>query len=69
MEESGCIKLNSTSQGGPEIKYLLQAGMSGKESLLAKCSRVHMIGSIAPAASVTENGLIWHQLEEKSLVL
>ena len=24
------------SQGGPEVKYLLQGGMSGKESLLAK---------------------------------
>ena len=25
-----------TSQGGPEVKYLLQGGVSGKESLLAK---------------------------------
>jgi hypothetical protein len=24
-----------TSQGGPEVRYLLQGGMSGKESLLA----------------------------------
>ena len=30
-----CIQL---TQGGPEIKYLLQEGMSGKGSLLAKPS-------------------------------
>jgi hypothetical protein len=29
----------STSPGGPEVKYLLQGGMSGKGSLLAKSSR------------------------------
>jgi hypothetical protein len=28
-----------TSQGGPEVKYLLQGGVSGKESLLAKSYR------------------------------
>ena len=33
--ENGFI---STPQGGPEIKYLLQEGMSGKGSLLAKPS-------------------------------
>jgi hypothetical protein len=32
---NGCI---ATSQGGPEIKYLLQGGMFGKGSLLAKPS-------------------------------
>jgi hypothetical protein len=30
--ESGCVKLYPTSQGGPEVTYLLQGGMSGKES-------------------------------------
>jgi hypothetical protein len=39
MVESGCIKPYPTSQSGPEIKYLLQGGASGKESLLAKPSR------------------------------
>ena len=34
--ENGFI---STPQGGPEIKYLLQEGMSGKGSLLAKLSQ------------------------------
>jgi hypothetical protein len=29
-----------TSQGGPEVKYLLQGGESGKESLLAKSFRL-----------------------------
>jgi hypothetical protein len=38
MVGKGCKKLNLTSQGGPEIKYLLQGGMSVKESLLAKPS-------------------------------
>ena len=33
--ENGCVP---TSQGGPEIKYLLQGGTSGKGSLLAKPS-------------------------------
>ena len=33
--ENGCIQL---TQGGPEIKYLLQEGMSRKGSLLAKLS-------------------------------
>ena len=33
--ENGCIP---PSQGGPEIKYLLQEGMSGKGSLLTKPS-------------------------------
>jgi hypothetical protein len=33
--ENGCIP---PSQGGPEIKYLLQEGMSGKGSSLAKPS-------------------------------
>ena len=32
---NGCIP---TSQGGPEVKYLFQRGMSGKRSLLAKPS-------------------------------
>jgi hypothetical protein len=31
----GAFKTYSTSQCGPEIKYLLQGGMSGKGSLLA----------------------------------
>ena len=39
MVESRYIKLYLSSQGGPEIKYLLQAGMSGKGSLLATPSR------------------------------
>ena len=39
MVESGCVKPYPTSQGGPEVKYLLQGGMSGKGSLLAKPSR------------------------------
>ena len=33
--ENGCI---SIPEGGPEIKYLLQGGMSEKGSLLAKHS-------------------------------
>jgi hypothetical protein len=33
MAESGCVKPYSTSQGGPEIKYLLLGRMSGKEIL------------------------------------
>jgi hypothetical protein len=33
--ENGC---NPLPQGGPEIKYLLQEGMSDKGSLLAKPS-------------------------------
>ena len=33
--ENGCIP---PSQGGPEIKYLLKDGMSGKGSLLTKPS-------------------------------
>ena len=32
-------KADLTSQDGLEIKYLLQGGVSGKESLLAKPSR------------------------------
>jgi hypothetical protein len=36
--ESGCIKPYPTSQDGLETKYLLQGGMSGKRSLLAKSS-------------------------------
>jgi hypothetical protein len=36
MVESGCVKPYSTSQGRPEVKYLIQGGVSGKESLLAK---------------------------------
>jgi hypothetical protein len=39
MAESGCIKPYPTSQDRPDIKYLLQGGMSGKEDLLAKPSR------------------------------
>jgi hypothetical protein len=39
MAESGCVKPYPTSQGGPEVKYLLQGGVSGQESLLAKPSR------------------------------
>ena len=35
MVESGCVKSYPTSQGGQEIKYLLQGGMSEKGSLLA----------------------------------
>ena len=34
----GAYHTISTSQGGPEIKYLLQGEMSGKESLLTKPS-------------------------------
>lgn len=50
MVESGCVKLYPTSQGGPKVKYLLQGGMSGKESLLAKSSRP--LGSSLPWGSV-----------------
>ena len=39
MAESGCVKPCATSQSDPKIKYLLQGGMSEKESLLAKHSR------------------------------
>ena len=37
--ESGCIRSYSTFQGELEIKYLLQGGMSGKESVLAMPSK------------------------------
>lgn len=37
--ESGCVKPHPTFQGGPEIKYVLQGGMYGKENLLVKPSR------------------------------
>ena len=36
MVESGRVKAYPTFQGGPEVKYLLQGRVSGKESLLAK---------------------------------
>ena len=36
MAESGCVKPYPTSQARPEVKYILQGGVSGKESLLAK---------------------------------
>ena len=36
MAESGCIKSYPTFQDWPEIIYLLQEGMSGKESFWAK---------------------------------
>ena len=39
MVESGCVKPCPNFQGGPDIKYLFQGGMSGKESLLGKPSR------------------------------
>jgi hypothetical protein len=39
MAEGGCVKPYPTSQGRPEVKYLLQGGLSGEESLLAKPSR------------------------------
>jgi hypothetical protein len=32
MTESGCVKPWPLSQGGPEMKYLWQEGMSGKGS-------------------------------------
>jgi hypothetical protein len=35
MVESKCVKPYPTSQGRPEIKYLLQGGASGKGILLA----------------------------------
>lgn len=37
--EGRCVKPYSTSQGGPEIKYILLGWMSGKESVLAMLSR------------------------------
>jgi hypothetical protein len=40
--EKWCIQL---TQGGPEIKYLLQEGMSGKGSLLAKPSGPAHLGT------------------------
>ena len=36
---NGWVKPYSTSQSGPEFKYLLQGGMSEKGSLLAKPSQ------------------------------
>jgi hypothetical protein len=39
MAESGRVIPYPTSQGEPEVKYLLQGEMSGKKSLLAKPSR------------------------------
>jgi hypothetical protein len=39
MAENGFMKPFPTSQGGSEIKYILQGEMSGKGSLLAKPSR------------------------------
>ena len=38
MVENGFVKPYPTSQGGLEIKYPLQGGMSGKGSLLTKPS-------------------------------
>ena len=35
MVESGQVKPYPTSQGGLEVKYLLQGGVSGKESLIS----------------------------------
>jgi hypothetical protein len=46
MAENGCVKPYPTSQCGSEIKYLLQRGMFGKRSLLAKPSR-HLCTSLA----------------------
>jgi hypothetical protein len=40
MVESRCVKLYPTSQGGPEVKYLLQGDVSGKESVLTKLFRL-----------------------------
>jgi hypothetical protein len=34
MVESGFVKPYSTFQDRPEVKYLLQGGVSGKESLI-----------------------------------
>jgi hypothetical protein len=34
--KNGCIKPYPSSQGRPEMKYLLRGGMSGKGNLLAK---------------------------------
>jgi hypothetical protein len=39
MAENRCIKPYPTFQGEPEIKYLLQGGMSWKGRFLAKPSR------------------------------
>jgi hypothetical protein len=39
MVEIKWVKPYLTSQGGPEVKYPLQRGVSGKESFLAKSSR------------------------------
>jgi len=47
-KNGGCIQL---TQGGPEIKYLLQEGMSGKGSLLVKPWRGHL-----------DTSLIWRTL-------
>ena len=38
MVENGCVKPYLSSQGGPEIKYLLYRGMSEKGRLLVKPS-------------------------------
>jgi hypothetical protein len=39
MVENGYVKPYPMSQSGPEIKYLLQGGISGKVNLLAMPSR------------------------------
>jgi hypothetical protein len=38
MVESECVKPYPTPQSEPKVNYLLQGGMSEKESLLAKAS-------------------------------
>jgi hypothetical protein len=39
MVERRCVKPYPTSQGGPEVEYLSQGGVSEKKGLLAKPSR------------------------------
>jgi hypothetical protein len=53
-----CVKPYPTSQGGPEITYLLQEGMSGKESLLAmpRASR-HLISMEISVLSLQDHRL------------
>jgi hypothetical protein len=43
VERSRWVKSYPTSQDGPKIKYILQGGVSGKESLLVKSSRTLFI--------------------------
>jgi hypothetical protein len=51
--ENGFVKTYLPSQDGPEIKYLLQGGMSGKRILLATLSR--LLGTSLACRSLSES--------------